>query len=158
MVDPAAAWTIGMIASKALTIGAKAALDSAVGEAAKDTYKNLRDWLLRKAGATSKAAIDDPNSLERTAPLARDIDNLPDDEKAELRRLIDDFNKKLSSDHEARRTYGAEIGELEEETIKLTEIEASGNATGIKIGKAKGKTFSLSKVKATGTPSGKGAR
>ena len=73
MVDPVSAWTIGMIASKALTMGAKAAVDSAVGEAAKDAYKSLKNWLLGRAGATAEAAIDRPSSLSDSGFGAGDL-------------------------------------------------------------------------------------
>jgi hypothetical protein len=118
MSDPI---TIGAMASLVLSMASEAALKGAVGEAAKDAYKALKNKIAHWAGADVEALEKNPLSVPRRAVIAEAIDALPDDEKISVRSLATELADALKNSA-AQGPVGIDLGALDAARIKLEGI------------------------------------
>jgi hypothetical protein len=118
MSDPV---TVGAMASLVLSMASEAALKGAVGEAAKDAYKALKNKIAHWAGADVEALEKSPASVPRRAVIAETIDALPDEEKISVKSLAAELAEALKRSA-AQGPIGIDIGALEAARIKLEGI------------------------------------
>jgi hypothetical protein len=118
MSDPV---TIGGMVSLVLSIASEAALKGAVGEAAKDAYKALKQKIVHWAAGDVEALERNPNSAARRAVIAESIDELPDDEKISVKILATELAEAMKKSA-AQAPIGIDVGALEAARITLEGI------------------------------------
>jgi len=146
MTDPV---TIGTLTTTALAMAADAALKGAVGEAAKDAYKALKEKVAGWAGADVDALEKAPASSARQAVVAEIIDSQLPDEKAAAQELA----KQLIAALKGRNAVGLDIGKLEALEVRLGSITVT-EGTGVRIDAARVGTLKTGPI-TVGSPPGK---
>jgi hypothetical protein len=106
MADPV---TIGVLTASALAMAGEAALKGAVGEAAKDAYKALKNRVAQWAGSDVEALEKTPASQARRAVVAEAVDSQSGDEQAAVRALA----QQLLAALKRSGPVGLDIGRLE---------------------------------------------
>ncbi len=125
MTDPA---TIGAFAASALATAAEAALNGAIGEAAKDAYKALKSRVAQWAGSDVEALEKTPASSARKAVVAEVIDGQPIEEQAALRMLVMELVAALKHGN----MVGIDIDRLEAMDVQLGDITVT-EGTGLRL-------------------------
>lgn len=118
MSDPV---TIGAIASLVFSMASEAALKGAIGEAAKDAYKALKDKIARWAGGDVEALERNPASAGRRAVVAEVIDQLSENDKFSVKVLATELADALKRSADAG-PVGLDIGVLEAVHVQLGTI------------------------------------
>ena len=118
MSDPV---TIGAIASLVLSMGAEAAVKGAIGEAAKDAYKALKEKISHWASGDIEALERTPGSTARRAVVAEVVDELPEKDKVSVKALATALADALK-EASAKGPIGIDIGVLEAARVKLGKI------------------------------------
>jgi putative lipoic acid-binding regulatory protein len=146
MSDPA---TIGVVVSSVLALAAEA-VKSAVGEAAKDAYKALKERVSQWASgevATLEAA---PSSKGKQLAVAEIIDAQTQDDKDALRALAEIVITKLK---EITPAIGADFNRVNDLEIQLGNIAVT-SGIGIRVQDARGGTVKTGNI-VVGDRSGK---
>ena len=124
MADPI---TIGVLTASALAMAGEAALNGAVGEAAKDAYKALKSRVAHWGGIDVQALEKAPTSQAPRAVVAEIVDSQSGDEQAAVRMLAQQLLAALKRSD----PVGLDIGQLEAMEVQLGDItvtEGSGGA------------------------------
>jgi hypothetical protein len=129
MADPV---TIGALVASALAMVGETALKGALGEAAKDAYKALRDRVARWTGTDVEALEKSPTSANRRAVIAEAIDGQPAEEQAPLRVLAEQLIATLKQ----QGPIGLDVGRLEALEVQLGSINVT-EGIGARLGEAK---------------------
>jgi hypothetical protein len=140
MTDPV---TIGVLAATALGTAADAALKGALGEAAKDAYRKLKDLVGNWAGADVAALEKTPASAPRRYVLAEVINDQPDDELARVKTFalaLVAALKEEAAKNAAGGPVGLDVGDLTALEVQLDAINAT-EGTGAKFGRVQTETF-----------------
>jgi len=112
MADPV---TIGVLTASALAMAGEAALKGAVGEAAKDAYKALKNRVARWAGSDVEALEKTPASQARRAVVAEVVDSQSEEEQAAVRALA----QQLVAALKRSGPVGLDVGRLEAMEVQL---------------------------------------
>jgi hypothetical protein len=146
--------TAGALIAGALGAGAEALAKGALGEAAKDAYKALKNKLLQWVGHDADQLEAKPDSGARKAVIAEAIDDKPDDQRSELAELARTLIAALRKDAAAHQPVGIDIGKLEAMEVRLGDITARAG-TGFKAAEVKTTgAFTVNKIETGGQSSG----
>jgi hypothetical protein len=131
MTDPV---TVGALVVGALSMTAEAVLKGAVGEAAKDGYKALKEKVSRWASGDVEELEKTPGSAARQAVIAEIIDAQPKEDQLLLRDLAEALVAKLK---ESAPTIGLDIGRLTDVETRLRKITVT-QGVGARIQEVRG--------------------
>jgi len=129
MADPV---TIGVLTASALAMAGEAALKGAVGEAAKDAYKALKNRVARWAGSDVEALEKTPASQARRAVVAEVVDSQSEEEQAAVRALA----QQLVAALKRSGPVGLDVGRLEAMEVQLGDITVT-EGTGARFGEVR---------------------
>jgi hypothetical protein len=150
MADPV---TLGALAAAALAMAAEAALKGAVGEAAKDAWKALRDKVAAWAGGDVEALEKAPASAARQAVVAEAIDTRPADDRAAAGALAKELIAALRA--AGGGNVGLDMRRLEALEVELGAIDVT-QGTGVRIDEARVQgAFKTGPIKVGGPDPGK---
>jgi hypothetical protein len=142
--------TIGVLVASALSLGGEA-VKTAVGEGVKDAYKALKAKAAAWAAGDVAELEKTPSSDARKAVIAEVVNNLPADDRGELRDLAQALTSRLK---EAAPAIGLDIGRLDALGVELGNIVVTeGVGTRIQEAHVSG-TFRTGDI-SVGSPPGK---
>jgi hypothetical protein len=129
MADPV---TIGTLVASVLSMAGEAMLKGAIGEAAKDAYKTLKEKLSHRAGNDLTELEKAPDSVARRAVIAETVDHLSPEDGEELRAPTQMLVGKLREEAPA---IGLDVGRLHALEVQLGNITVT-HGIGARIGDA----------------------
>jgi hypothetical protein len=135
MVDPV---TIGTLAASALAMAGEEVLKDAVGEAVKDAYRALKDKIASWTNDDVEAFENAPTSATRQAEVAKIVDNQSDDDKAAVRRFVEQLISALKQASSGK--VALDVGRLEALEVQLGNITVT-EGTGARFGDVRADTF-----------------
>ena len=151
MVEPI---STGALVVGVLSMGAAAFAKGALGQAGKDAYESLRGAVVRFASHDTEQLEKNPDSENRKAVLADDIDEQSKEEQARLAELAAMAAKVFREEAEAGRPIGVEIGQLKAVEVQLGTI-TTGQGTSFKVDTVETGKFSIDRITTGKDASGK---